>query len=124
METHNILKKDALCVSKQIHAQSKQTKHQKNVGNMFKVNNKDTRKTSLMWFWCLYRCLWKQSSRGVLKKSCSGNMQQIYWRKPMLKCVISITFLSNFIEIAFRQGSSHVNLLYIFRTPFPKNTSG
>ena len=28
------------------------------------------------------------------------------------------------IEIAFRHGCSPVNLLYIFRTPFPKNTSG
>ena len=30
---------------------------------------------------------------------------------------------SNFIEIALRHGCSPVNLLYIFRTPFPKNTS-
>ena len=32
---------------------------------------------------------------------------------------ISIKLLCNFIEIALR----HVNLLHIFRTPFPKNTS-
>ena len=31
---------------------------------------------------------------------------------------------SNFIEIALRHGCSPVNLLHIFRTPFPKNTSG
>ena len=30
----------------------------------------------------------------------------------------------NFIEIAFRHGCSPINLLHIFRTPFPKNTSG
>ena len=30
---------------------------------------------------------------------------------------------SNFIEIAFRHGCSPVNLLHIFRTPFPKNNS-
>ena len=30
---------------------------------------------------------------------------------------------SNFIEIALRHGYSHVNLLHIFRTPFPKSTS-
>ena len=30
----------------------------------------------------------------------------------------------NFIEIALRHGCSTVNLLHIFRTPFPKNTSG
>ena len=28
----------------------------------------------------------------------------------------------NFIEIALRHGCSPVNLLHIFRTPFPKNT--
>ena len=28
----------------------------------------------------------KQPSRGVLKKRFSGNIQQIYWRAPMLKC--------------------------------------
>ena len=31
---------------------------------------------------------------------------------------------SNFIEITLRQGCSPVNLLHVFRTPFPKNTSG
>ena len=38
----------------------------------------------------------------------------------MLKC----DFNSNFIEIAFRYGCSPVNLLHIFRTTFPRNTSG
>ena len=28
----------------------------------------------------------KQPSRAVLKKRCSENMQQIYWRAPMPKC--------------------------------------
>ena len=32
--------------------------------------------------------------------------------------------MSNFIEITLRHGCSPVHLLYIFRTPFPKNTSG
>ena len=31
---------------------------------------------------------------------------------------------SKFIEIALRHGFSPVNLLHIFRTPFPKNASG
>ena len=31
---------------------------------------------------------------------------------------------SNVIEITLRQKCSTVHLLYIFRTPFPKNTSG
>ena len=31
---------------------------------------------------------------------------------------------SNFIEITLRHGCSPVNLLHIFKTPFPRNTSG
>ena len=31
-------------------------------------------------------CLQKQSSRGVLRKRCSENMQEIYGRTPMPKC--------------------------------------
>ena len=37
---------------------------------------------------------------------------------------MSIKLQSNFIEIALRNGCSPVHLLHIFRTPFPKNTSG
>ena len=37
---------------------------------------------------------------------------------------ISIKLQRNFIEITIRQRCSPVNLLHIFRTPFPKNTSG
>ena len=40
------------------------------------------------------------------------------------RSVISIKLLCNFIEITLRHGCSPVNLLHIFRTPFPKNTSG
>ena len=32
--------------------------------------------------------------------------------------------VNNFIEITLRHGCSPVNLLHIFRPPFPKNTSG
>ena len=35
---------------------------------------------------------------------------------------ISIKLLCNFIEIALWHGCSLVNLLHIFRKPFPKNT--
>ena len=35
----------------------------------------------------------------------------------------SIKLQSNFIEIVLRLGCFPVNLLYIFRTPFPENTS-
>ena len=40
------------------------------------------------------------------------------------RSAISIKLQSNFIEIALRDGCSPVNLLHIFRTYFPKNTSG
>ena len=39
------------------------------------------------------------------------------------RSVISIKLLCNFTEIALRHGCSPVNLLHIFRTSFPKNTS-
>ena len=53
----------------------------------------------------------KQPSRGVLRKRCRENMLQIYRRTPMPKCELW-------------HGFSPVNLQYIFRTPFPKKTSG
>ena len=43
----------------------------------------------------------KQPLRGVPRKRCSENMQQIYKRTPIPKC-------SNFIEITFRPGCSPV----------------
>ena len=56
--------------------------------------------------------------RGVLRKRCSENMQQMYRRTPMPKC--------DFNKVAQnpRHECSPVNLLYIFRTPFSKTTSG
>ena len=37
---------------------------------------------------------------------------------------ISLKFQSNFIEIVLWYGCSPVNLVHIFRTPFPRKTSG
>ena len=65
----------------------------------------------------------KQPPRGVLRKRCSESIQQIYRRAPMLKCNFN-KVARNVIEILLRYGYSFVNLLIIFRTPFPKNTSG
>ena len=64
-----------------------------------------------------------QPSISVLIKRCSKNMQQIYWRTPMPKRDFN-KVASNFIEITSRHGCSPVNLVHIFRMPFPKNTSG
>ena len=41
----------------------------------------------------------------------------------LCRSVISIKLQSKFIEITIRHGCSPVNLLHIFRTPFPENTS-
>ena len=53
----------------------------------------------------------KQPPRGVPRKRCSENIQQIYRRTPMPKCDFNKVY--NFA----------VNLLHIFRTTFPENTS-
>ena len=70
----------------------------------------------------------KQPSRGVLRKRCSENMQQIYRRTPMPKCdfneIALQVVLRCFIEITLWHGCSPVNLLHIFRTCLYKNTSG
>ena len=63
------------------------------------------------------------ASRAVLRKKCSENILQIYWKTPMTKCDFN-KVLSNFIWITLWYGYSLVKLLHIFRTPFPKNTSG
>ena len=69
--------------------------------------------------------LQKQPSAGVLGKSCSENMQQIYKRTPMPKCDFNkVALHCNFIEITLRHGCSPVNVLHMFRIPFLKNTSG
>ena len=60
----------------------------------------------------------RQRSICALRKRCSKNMQQIYWRTPMQK------LLYNFIEITLRNGCSPVNLLHITKAPFFKNTYG
>ena len=56
----------------------------------------------------------KQPSRGVLSKRCSENMHQIYSRTPNADIWFQI----------FWHGWSPVDLLYIFRAPYPNNTSG
>ena len=58
----------------------------------------------------------KNPSRGILRKRCSENMQQIYGRTRIAKC--------DFKKVPFQHGCSPVNLLHIFRTPFLSNNSG
>ena len=65
----------------------------------------------------------KQPSIRVFLKQCSENTQQIYRRTPIRKSDLT-KLISNFIEITLWHGCSLVNLMHIFRTHFPKNTSG
>ena len=57
-------------------------------------------------------------------------MHQLHLSQPFTKNVddfdgnIVLNDLSKFIEITLGHGCSPVNLLHIFRIPFPKNTSG
>ena len=65
-----------------------------------------------------------------------SSRSEVFLRKGVLKIrskftgehpcrsVISIKLLCNFIEIALRHRCSPVNLLHIFRTPFPRNAFG
>ena len=55
-------------------------------------------------------------TKGVLK-ICSK-----FTGKQPCRNAISIKLLCNIIEIALRHGWSPVNLLHIFRVPFPRNT--
>ena len=56
--------------------------------------------------------------KGVLKicSKCTG--------EHLCRSAISIKLQSNFIEIVLRHGCSPINVQHIFRTPFPRNTSG
>ena len=85
-------------------------------------------------FWiCTYT--WEYKLRDRLQVSRSSH-PEVFLGKGVLKIcnkfsaehpyrsAISIKLLGNFIEITLWHGRSLVNLLHIFRTPFPKNTSG
>ena len=75
-------------------------------------------------------------TKPKLNKKYRSSHPDVFLRKGVLKIcskvtgehpcrsVISIKLLCNFIEIALRHRCSPVNLLRIFKTPFPKNISG
>ena len=52
--------------------------------------------------------------RNFQEQVSSNNFKNVY---------LELSF-SNFIKITLRHGCSPVNLMHIFRAPFPKNTSG
>ena len=65
----------------------------------------------------------KQPSTGVLEKSLLKICSKLAGEHQRQRA-ISIKLQSNFTEIALLHGCSPVNLLHIFKTSFPKNTSG
>ena len=67
-----------------------------------------------------YRC---SHLKVFLEKSVLKTCSKFTGEHPYLS-VISIKLLCNFIEIILRHGCSPVNLLYLLRTRFTKNTSG
>ena len=66
----------------------------------------------------------RSSSPGLFLGNDVLKMCSKFTRKHLCRSVISIRLLCNFIEIAFRHGCFHVNLLHIFKTPFFKDSSG
>ena len=68
-------------------------------------------------------CAQNQPFGGVLRKRCSENALQIYRRTPMAKRNFKKVALQLSL-ITLRHGRDPANLFEIFRTSFPKNTSG
>ena len=71
-----------------------------------------------------------------MKSTCRSSRPDVFLEKGVLKIrdkftgehpcrsTISIKLQSNFIGITLRHGCFPVNVLHIFRTPFPKNAYG
>ena len=76
--------------------------------------------------YCLFCWLWyflslektAELKTEAATRRCSENMQQIYIIAPIPKCGF------NKVALQLRHGCSPVSLLHVFRTPFPRNTSG
>ena len=72
-----------------------------------------------------------QTFRLTQKSYNRSRHPEMFLRKDVLKICSKLTrehqsmskLLCNFIEIALRHGCSPLNLLHIFRIPFPKNTA-
>ena len=96
--------------------------------------------TFLLIITCYIQLGLSQRSSNYFKKEFRHHIfenshSEVFLRKDVLKIctkftgqhpcrsAISTKLQSNFIEITLRHGYSPVNLLHIFRTPFPKNTS-
>ena len=74
------------------------------------------------WFYSWHEWLQEQPSKGVLRKRCSENIQQIYRITPMSKFGFNKVALQLYWN-SLQNGCSPVNILHNFRTPLSKNTS-
>ena len=80
-----------------------------------------------MWnFYWPFKSIWyryiSSHPEVFLRKGVPKIYSKFKWEHPY-RSVISIKLPCNFIEIALRHGCSPVNLLHIFRAPFPRNTA-
>ena len=66
---------------------------------------------------------YRSSHQEVLLRKSVLKICSKFTRDHPCRTPISVKLLCNFIEIALRHGCSPVNLLHIFRIPFPRNTS-
>ena len=74
--------------------------------------------------WFQYgKCYEKETGRKFSRYKSEAALQKCSG-EHLCRSVTSIKLLSNFIEITLRHLFSLVNLQHIFRTSFPKNTSG
>ena len=73
--------------------------------------------------WKLFERFRSSPSEVLLEKGVLEICSKFIGEHPC-QCAISINLLCNFIEITLRHECSPVNLLHIFRAPFPSNTSG
>ena len=72
----------------------------------------------------IFKILFRSSRSEVFLRKGVQKICSKFTGEHPCRSVISIKLQSNIIEIAFRHGCSPVNLLHIFRTSFPRNTSG
>ena len=69
-------------------------------------------------------CTYRSSHPDVFLGECVLKICSKFTREHPCRSVISIKSHSSFFEITLWHGCSPVNLLFILRTIFPKNTSG
>ena len=67
-------------------------------------------------------CAWSSLTRKISTWVWTSNLKEVF--DDTFLNILCVKMLCNFIEITLWHGCSPTTLLYVFRTPFPKNTSG